>query len=275
MNGIALEPDGTLSTPTGPAPGFFEYLPSFFQLPGFTWAHLWFLVYLYVFTLLYLPALRRIDARPATWQHAGNAWAWAPIVPLVAIQVLLRPRWPGLQNLYDDWANFALYSTLLVLGFLFARQPALERAAHRQWKPLGAVGLAACGAMALRREGLIASPAAVGHALSGVAAWGCVAGLLGFGARYLTRGGRVFRYLRECSFPVYVLHSPAIVLCAHFIERLDWAVPAKFAAILAGAVVLMLAAYEGAGRVAVLRVLLGTKPRPVRTVAGLRAATAR
>ena len=56
------------------------------------------------------------------------AYVYAPLAVLVAVQVLLRPRWPGVQNLYDDWANFAYYSTYLLLGFVMARSPAFERA---------------------------------------------------------------------------------------------------------------------------------------------------
>jgi peptidoglycan/LPS O-acetylase OafA/YrhL len=76
-----------------------------------------------------------------------------------------------------------------------------------------------------------------------VAAWGIVAGLLAFGARTLRRGGAVFRWLRGSSFPVYVLHSPAIVLVAHFVVRTGWSIPSKFAVILSGSLALALVAY--------------------------------
>ena len=39
--------------------------------------------------------------------------------------------WPGIQNLYDDWANVAYYSTYLIAGFLLAWSPALERRRRR------------------------------------------------------------------------------------------------------------------------------------------------
>ena len=44
------------------------------------------------------------------------------MLPLVVIQLLLRERWPGVQNLYDDWANFAYYTTYLFAGFLLAKR---------------------------------------------------------------------------------------------------------------------------------------------------------
>src|SRR5262249_11330761 len=43
---------------------FLEFLPTFFtRLERFTWAHLWFIAYLLVFTLVYLPLFRWLQAR--------------------------------------------------------------------------------------------------------------------------------------------------------------------------------------------------------------------
>src|SRR5690606_33141499 len=127
--------------------------------------------------------------------------------PIVAFEVALRGRWPGLQNLYDDWANFALYSTLFATGFLLALRPGFEAAVHREGARLAAVGIAAAGLLMAAWAGLVRGPAWLGYALSGLAAWGIVAGLLAFGARHLRRDAPGLRWLRESSFPVYVLHS--------------------------------------------------------------------
>lgn len=262
LNGMLVLPDGRIEALTDPAPGFLEYLPDFFALPGFTWAHLWFLIYLYVFTLLYLPVFRRIEAGPGRWERVSGGWAWLPLLLLAGIEVALRGRWPGVQNLYDDWANFALYSTLFVTGFVLARQPAFEAAVHRQGARLGIVGLAAAGFLMAGWAGVVPLPAWASHAASGVAAWGIVAGLLAFGVRRLRRGGVAFRWLRGSSFPVYVLHSPAIVLVAHFVVRTDWSILVKFAVILCGSLVLALLAYELLVRnLTPLRFVFALKPR--------------
>jgi peptidoglycan/LPS O-acetylase OafA/YrhL len=262
LNGTMTYPDGRIERLAGPAPGFFEYLPSFFALPGFNWGHLWFLIYLYVFTLLYLPLFRRIEARPGHREHVADGWAWLPLLLLAASEALLRGRWPGVQNLYDDWANFALYSTLFVTGFLLARQPAFEAAVHREGARLGVVGLAAAGLLMSAWAGVVPLPGWARHAASGVAAWGIVAGLLRFGVRHLRRGGAVFRWLRASSFPVYVLHSPAIVLVAFFVVQTAWSIPVKFAVILSGSLALTLLVYEfGVRNLAALRFVFAVPPR--------------
>jgi glucan biosynthesis protein C len=264
--------NGTFFTPSGVAdPGafagasFFEFLPHFFTLDAFSWAHLWFLIYLYVFTRLYLPLFQRLIERGGELRELSAAWVYAPILPLALIQVTMRGRWPGVQNLYDDWANFLFYSLFFIAGFLFARYPALERAAHREWKRAGLLGLGACLAMTLPWDAVLARPEVVTRTLSGAAAWGCVLGLLGFAKQYLGAGGAALRYLRESSLPIYIVHSPAIVLVGYWAIQLETGIPEKFALILAGSVGLSLVLYHFAIR----------RSDPLRALFGMRTAGAR
>jgi peptidoglycan/LPS O-acetylase OafA/YrhL len=259
--------NGTFFTPAGEASSafagasFFEFLPHFFTLEAFSWAHLWFLIYLFVFTRLYMPLFQRLIEPGGELRQLSAAWVYAPILPLALIQVTMRDRWPGVQNLYDDWANFLLYSLFFIAGFLFARYPSLERAAHREWKRAGLLGLAACLAMELPWQAVLDQPELATRALSGAAAWGCVLGLLGFAKQHLcAAGGAALRYLRESSLPIYILHSPAIVLVGYWVIQLDAGIPEKFALTLAGSLCLALAVYHFAvRRLQPLRVLFGMR----------------
>jgi len=139
---------------------FLEFLPTFFtDLSRFTWAHLWFVAYLLTFTILYLPLFRRI-LRSREWFTGGVSplWVYAPILPLAIVQVTMRERWPGLQNLINDWANFAYYSLFLIAGFLLARFPSLETAAHGERKRALAIGLIATLVLLLGVIGVFSSP---------------------------------------------------------------------------------------------------------------------
>jgi hypothetical protein len=126
-------PDGLpVAKPFGES--FREFLPTFFTLERFTWAHLWFVAYLFTFTLLYLPAFAYLLRRSRELGRVSVLVVYAPILPLVLVQLLLRPHWPGIQNLYKDWANVAYYTTYLFAGFVLARYPAVEEVAQREWR---------------------------------------------------------------------------------------------------------------------------------------------
>lgn len=246
---------------------FVEYLPGFFtSLDHFTWMHLWFLVYLFVFTALYLPGMKRVHARG--WRvERVPAWAiYAAIVPLAAVQVGLRGRWPGYQNLYDDWANFAYYSLFFVAGFLLACFPAVERAVHAERRRAAAVGLAALLAMGaiVAADGGMPSTHSAGwvalQALSAPAALGVVVALLGFGHELLARRERGLAFARESAMPVYVVHQPIIVLLAVPVVGMDVGVAAKLGLLVTASTAATLAAYRLARRSPALLRLLGSKP---------------
>jgi hypothetical protein len=216
---------------------------SFTRLDRFTWAHLWFVAYLFTFTMVYLPALHAL-LRSRGGLQTARAWiVYAPILPLAAIQITLRPYWPGIQNLYDDWANVAYYSVYLLAGFFLACHPALEGLIQREWKRSLALGLGAMAMLLLAVLGVITSPTVllVGSAVAG---WCFVIALLGFAHRFLRAAGPVLRYLSESAFPVYVLHQAAIVVPGYFLVRLPMGIAAKFVLIVLVSVALTLAVYQ-------------------------------
>jgi glucans biosynthesis protein C len=245
---------------------FPEYLPQFFSsLDHFTWMHLWFLAYLFVFTALYLPGMKRVHARG--WRvERVPAWAlYAAILPLAAVQVGLRGRWPGYQNLYDDWANFSYYSLFFIGGFLLTCFPAVERMVHAERRRAAAVGGGALAAMAaiVIAGGMpdTGSPSWVAlQALSAAAGLGLVAAALGYGHELLSARERGLAFARESAMPVYVLHQPVIILLAVPVVGLGAGVPAKFALLVGASTAGTLAAYHLMRRSPRLMRLLGSKP---------------
>ena len=241
---------------------FLEFLPTFFtRLDRFTWAHLWFVAYLLVFTVLYLPLFRWLRGRRGELAHAPGWWVYLPIVPLTLVQVFLRPHWPGLQNLYDDWANVGYYSTYLLAGFLLARYPSLERAVHREWRRALGVGLAATLVLLLGVLGAFNAPSVL---LSGtaVAGWCFVVALLGAAHRFLSPVAAGLPYLTESAFPVYWLHQSAIVLIGYPIVHLELGIASKYALLLVASVSATLAVHHlVVRRFAITRLCVGMKVR--------------
>ncbi len=241
---------------------FLAFLPTFFtRLDRFTWAHLWFLAYLFTLTLLYLPAFGWLLRRGDRLTRLRPAMVYLPIVPLAVIQLTMRSRWPGIYNLYNDWANVAYYSVYLMAGFLLACHPSLEHLVQAEWKRSLAVGLGATGVLLLAVLGIGASPEVllVGSAVAG---WCFVVAFMGLADRFLVSSGPALRYLSESAFPVYVLHQAAIVLAGYFLIQLRMGIGAKFVLLLLVSVSLTLAVYHWLVRpFAVPRFLLGMKGR--------------
>jgi fucose 4-O-acetylase-like acetyltransferase len=242
---------------------FLDFLPTFFtQLERFTWSHLWFIAYLLVFSLLYLPLFRWLRAHRSELNRVPGWWVYLPIAPLAAVQVFLRSHWPGLQNLVDDWANVAYYSIYLVAGFLLARHPALERAVQREWRRALGIALASMLVLLLGVLGVFAAPSVL-LAGSAVAGWCFVVALLGAAHLYLRAATTGLPYLSESAFPVYWLHQSAIVLIGYPLLRLELGLGVKYALLLVASLSATLAVYHFVVRgFAVTRFCVGMKPRP-------------
>jgi uncharacterized protein (DUF2147 family) len=224
---------------------FLGFLPTFFTDPlRFTWAHLWFIFYLLLFTVLYLPLLQ-YARRPTRWfqGEVRAGWAYVPLVPLVVIQLSMRERWPGLPNLLQDWANVAYYSTYLLCGFLLARFPQLETVVQQERKRALAI---ACGATTVLLVGVLGGVPSPPLLLASVAVagWCFVVALLGWSHRHLSFSTPRLRDLTESAFPVYLLHQAAIVIPGYFLIQLPLGVWAKFALLLLVSTSLTLAAYR-------------------------------
>jgi len=248
---------------------FLAFLPSFYtSLDRFTWSHLWFVVYLLAFTLLYWPLLRRVlarDARPLT--HTG-VWPWAPLAPLVLGEIWLRPDWPGVQNLIGDWANFAKYSLYLWAGVAMARHPEVEAGAHAQWQAALGIGLALVAGLLWMEThgGATALPPLAGrivrYGVPAAAGWCFVVALLGAAASRVHRGGPLLEFLSESAMPIYILHQLGVVLAAFSLDPLPLPVGVRlmlvFGASLGGTVVFYATVVRS---FAPLRAAFGLKPR--------------
>jgi fucose 4-O-acetylase-like acetyltransferase len=256
---------------------FRQFLPTFYtQLDRFTWAHLWFVAYLFTFTLLYRPLFSWVVRRSRELRRVPALWIYAPILPLALVQLVLRPHWPGLQNLYDDWANVAYYSIYLFAGVLLARHGACEDAVGAErWRALG-VGGATTLVLLLALLGVVTSPAVL-LAGSAVAGWCFVLSLLGFARHASLSDGPVLAYLVESALPVYVLHQLALVVIGYWVVGLSLGIAMKFALLVFCALAATLAVYHFVVRpLPPLRFAFGMRPRvcPVRMAARPQAAVA-
>lgn len=247
---------------------FLEFLPLFFtSLRWFSWHHLWFLLYLFTFSMLYLRPLSAVPplGRVRPWQ------LWAAIAPLAAVQIGLRWRWPGYQNLYDDWANFFWYSLVFVAGFLIARAREAEAVVHDERRRATIVFVLVVLAMlpllaALRERVVEPGPAYVVYwTLSAVAVVSALIAILGHASRLKDADGAALRYLSEAALPVYVLHQTVIVVLGYWLAAGDAPIVLRYTALLVTSFAVTMAVYHLVVRPSrVLRMAFGMRERALR-----------
>ncbi len=246
-----------------------------------TWNHLWYLVYVLLYILIILPLLpwlRRVPETRAWNAITSRAWVvvFLVILPFVATETWLSPRYPTTHALFGDWANHAHRFMIFLIGFFVAKDPAFWRTVDRAWRfaPALAVGawlvLANGQAVAGMLQPLLSgTPLRFLFSYVGTLyAWACMLTLLGFGQRFLNRESRALRYLTSAIFCYYVLHQTITVVAGYYLTELRLgAVPEAFA-LMAVTVLGCVAGYEILRRIPGVGILFG-----VRQVSGFAGAT--
>lgn len=235
-------------------PGFVEFLLRYYRFQpwppgafdgweyGFTWNHLWYLAYLWVYTAVFaalLPLLRsRAGQRLQTTLASlrGGALLVLPALPLALFSILLQPHFRETGDLIHDWYRHAIYFTVFLYGYwigndagLWAELVRLRRRTLALAPLLFGVYLAM---LTLLPE---ESPDAVQYALwtlRSLYIWAALCAILGWSHHLLNRPMRWLPWATEAVYPWYVLHQSLTVLIAY------WVLPMKLGALAEPAIVL-------------------------------------
>ncbi|HEX7118236.1 MAG TPA: acyltransferase family protein [Longimicrobiales bacterium] len=207
---------------------------------AFSWHHLWFVFYLFCYSLAALPlflylrsdAGRRWAARVAQAVRGPGLYALA--IPPGAVLAALIVRFPGPQNIVDDWASMLYYFLFFVYGYVLAvAEGVWAEIEARRRTSLTLAFLAIVAIDAIRWNG--ATPEftysvsnTLYHLLQAFNAWCWVLALLGYGRRYLNRPSRVLDYANEGIYPFYILHQTVIVVIGYYVVQVEEGILAKY-----------------------------------------------
>ena len=235
-----------------------------------TWNHLWFIVYLWAYTMVVLVlarATRGLADGPATSWLRGWRLALLPWVLLALARVLLAPRYPVTHAFWGDLYDHAQYFAVFVVGFAIARdEAAWTWLAARRYVSLG-VALASYTIYIAYVANFDAqhppTDAARVLARSNYAAlqWSAILAVLGW-ARHTLAGVRdtpARRYLTDAVFCYYIVHQTAILLAAHCLGPLQLPPAIEAAVIIAITLATCFASYEIVRRMRWVAPLFGVR----------------
>lgn len=239
-----------------------------------TWNHLWFLPYLWLYTVAALGAGRWLPSTilTADWSvlTCGARLLWLPWLWLALLRNALMPHWPTTHDLLHDLYAHALYGTLFLLGLaLFGhrgdRHGAWAAALRLRWWALAgallATALAFAAEWAYPGDTLIPQPLlALLRANTALRQWLPVLALLGFARRHLAGcDGPWRRALTEAVFPCYVAHQTLTVVAGHLLAQQHWPLALESSALVAVTVLGSLAIWLAVRRVPLLAPAMGVR----------------
>jgi glucan biosynthesis protein C len=244
------------------------------QVFGWAGYHLWFLGFLFAYSLIALPILLwfKQDAgqRFIAWlgelcDRRGGLFLF--LIPLLVVQLILRPFYPAEHH----WADFFFTLVFFVSGYILYADDRFSRAIRRDWPLMLVAGIlstlfffaTAAAGVALDWMSTPGIPQFyLGWAVFCVNSWCWTLFVMYVGMRYLDFSNRWLRYGQEMIMPLFLFHQPVIITIAYYVVQWDTGILAKLLVVVLGSFAVTLGLYELViKRINALRSLFGGKPR--------------
>lgn len=201
---------------------------------AFSWHHLWFVLYLFLYSLLSIPVFRwlrsesgqrftdrigRLIDRPG-----GALWL---VVPILANDVMLGGFFPNeTHGLVDDWAYFVKNLLLFWYGYLLISRRVFWQPVTDQ-RRLFLMATVICTVFLYGSRAIWNEDAIDGSAISRTLysfnsiglTWFSVLMTVGYGYRYLNVNRPILPYLTEAVYPFYILHQTVIILIGYWVLK--------------------------------------------------------
>ena len=226
--------------------GYFNIVPQ--DLSGYfgtlTPGHLWFILFLFVFSLVALPLLLTIKKSKRLVSRLAALTERPGMIFLIVLPLLLARAFPdigGKKPFFD--------LLLFIIGFILASndrfyQTIVQHKFHALFLAITTTFLL------IFSWNWFASfpPFSPGSILFGLLltldTWCWILAFLGYGQHLLNFGNHLLHYANEASYPFYILHQTVVVAVGHLIVKLNWGVYPKFFVITIGSLLFTVLIYE-------------------------------
>jgi glucan biosynthesis protein C len=245
----------------------------FFNRVGY---HLWFVAFLFIFAMIALPAFLWLKkdsgtqfvaslARLAKWR--GGLLVF--VIPMVLARFLLQRDMPS-----DDYglADFVYYLLFFISGYILIANERFLQAIRRDWWFYLILGIP-CTLFFFSIAADVpvwewmGSPGRPGFYLSwtlhGINGWCWIMVMFRVGMRFLDFTNKWLQYLREASYPVFIVHQPVIVFIAFYAVQWEVDITITLLVVMIGSFTVSFGLYE----------LLVRRINPVRAVFGMKSRT--
>jgi glucans biosynthesis protein C len=244
-----------------------------------SWHHLWFIVYLFLYDLLFAPLFKwsmseRGKQRLSFFNKlATRKWIYLLMVPSVIMYTSMNLSFPETHDLIHDWGRHVYWIFFLLTGFTCINFPALMDSLERNRRTSLLLAFASIIIINYLRWNDLEPDEIIPNwrsdwrtyafmSLFPITAWSWIFTAIGYGKRYLNRKHAILNYVNEAVYPFYILHQTVIVIIVYYVVQSPDSVYSKFIftfitsfALIMGIYHLLIKPY------AVPRFLFGMKPK--------------
>jgi len=258
---------------------FWDFIPAYFQGVdmfggNFPWHgfHLWYLVYLFLFSIILLPLFKIRKNQKLSLLSSLSYWLEGPwclmslVVPLIIINIFIDYNGLGFMRGTGGWDLFS-YLFILVYGYLFfCNEKILETIKRiRSISLILAIILSLTGLVTefgikpeISENTLILYLILTFIRCFRVLLW--IVAIIGFGEKYLNFNNQFLGYANEAVLPFYILHQFVLLLIGYWVVQWQINSLAKYIVIANLSFIVIMGLYEiFIKRFQVARFLFGLK----------------
>jgi hypothetical protein len=211
---------------------------------NFSWHHLWYVVYILVYSLIALPFfkyLRNDRSKPLNNSISKLIKRYPGIIYLISIPLyifylLLAENFPTTNDLINDWYKHSIYFTLFLYGYVISATDGLWDALVRMKKVSLIFGFSSGMILMLFVWGSNFEYLYEKYSwfiyIYGVFKWIAILfwllAIFGYGKALLNKPSKFLNYANETVYPLYILHQTVELVFAYQIIKFDWPVLPKF-----------------------------------------------
>jgi len=216
---------------------FLEYIPHMFDggpypVGNISWHHLWFILYLFIISLLITPFLNytksghynmvRGKLIAFTTKRMGLNW----LLPIIIIsQLILRQYFPkSTHALYNDWAFFSYYLIFFISGFMLFTSPKVIQALAKD-RRLYLYQSVIFTVVLFSLPVIFGQPSMAQDYTRGmtemIISLSCGLTAIGYFKRYFNKDHKYRKVMNEAIYPFYLLHQPALIFVGYVVLKWD------------------------------------------------------
>ncbi|TMU57676.1 acyltransferase [Flagellimonas algicola] len=222
--------------------GFLDFYPTVYDIVpypdgAFTWSHMWFVAYLFVFTILLLPVFSFSKVK---WfdrlKPFFNAIFRSPIahlalaLPFVQYFFLLYIDWPEQGSLIDDWYVFVSSITFYLFGFVLGNLETFWQTCLKHRKFFARIALVLALVLMWKyfwnweyNKPQEQEQIYTFGLMNGFHIWTIILASIGYTMKYLNFENKYLSYLNTAVYPFYIMHQAVIVASGYYV--LQWELP--------------------------------------------------
>lgn len=225
------------------AGGYFEHYKIFFTKitdlsgsdGGLTPAHTWFILYLFVISMISLPIMYWYNKKNI--RIDGNKISMPMLLPMFLIILLMTPVIElGGKSVGESLACF-------LLGFFLL---SLDEIQDKLMKYRIQLGISWVLLMVLRNYMYLNDVGndIIWDIVQRILTWIGILAILGLGKSYLNFNNKFTKYFSPAAFPIYFFHQSVLVVVAFYVVKITHIIYLQFALILVMSFVITLLCYE-------------------------------